>query len=175
MDGMNITGKLFADELTEWSIEAGFIQSQCQMSIYYQYAPDGEKIAVSSYVDYYVYWYISETIGKQFVENLGKRFHVIFLGYTYWFMLFSISQKKYHYISVDQAIYYTSIVAKYLDTGTVNTSTKFLKTTLPSDMILTKDNASTSDEQFEKLTREINNHYIYCIISLNICYIQEYI
>ena len=33
MYGMTNSGKLFADELTEWLIEEGFIQSQCQMSI----------------------------------------------------------------------------------------------------------------------------------------------
>ena len=33
MYGMTNYGKLFADELTEWLIEEGFIQSQCQMSI----------------------------------------------------------------------------------------------------------------------------------------------
>ena len=36
---MNNSGKLFADEFIEWLLEAGFIQSQCQMSIYYKYAP----------------------------------------------------------------------------------------------------------------------------------------
>ena len=41
MCGMTNSGKLFADELTEWLIEAGFIQYQCQMSIYYKYAPGG--------------------------------------------------------------------------------------------------------------------------------------
>ena len=44
MYGMTNSGKLFADELTEWLTEAGFIQSQCQMYIYYRYAPDGSKI-----------------------------------------------------------------------------------------------------------------------------------
>ena len=44
MYGMTNSGKLFADELTEWLIEAGFIQSQCQMSIYYKYAPYRRKI-----------------------------------------------------------------------------------------------------------------------------------
>ena len=38
---MTNSGKRFADELTEWLIEEGFMQSQCQMSIYYKYAPDG--------------------------------------------------------------------------------------------------------------------------------------
>ena len=34
MYGMTKSGKLFADEFTEWLLEAGFIQSQCHMSIY---------------------------------------------------------------------------------------------------------------------------------------------
>ena len=39
MYGMNNSRKLFSDELTERLLEAGFIQSQCQMYIYYNYAP----------------------------------------------------------------------------------------------------------------------------------------
>ena len=57
MYGMTNPGKLFAGDLTEWLIEEGFMQSQCQMSIYYKYAPDGSKIVVLSYVDDCVYWY----------------------------------------------------------------------------------------------------------------------
>ena len=43
-------GKLLADELIEWLPEAGFILSQCQMYIYYKYAPDRSKTFVLSYV-----------------------------------------------------------------------------------------------------------------------------
>ena len=57
MYGITNSSKLFADELTEWLIEEVFIQSQCQMSIYYKYAPDGSKIVVLSYDDDCVYWY----------------------------------------------------------------------------------------------------------------------
>ena len=53
-----------------------------------------------------------------------------------------------HSISVDQAIYDTSIVAKYLDNATVKTSTNFYKTTLPADMIFTKADAYTSVRKF---------------------------
>ena len=73
---------------------------------------------------------------------------------------------KDHSISIDQAIYASSIVEKYLDTDTVKASTKFYKTPLPSDMIFTKEYVSTSDEQVEKLTREFNIHYRSCIGSL---------
>ena len=40
MYGMTNFGKQFDNELTEWLIEEGFMQSQCQMSIYCRYAPD---------------------------------------------------------------------------------------------------------------------------------------
>ena len=73
-----------------------------------------------------------------FVDTLGKRFHVNFLGYAHWFMLIRISQMKDHSICVSQARYTTSIVAKYLDTATVKVSTKFYKTTFPADIIFTK-------------------------------------
>ena len=112
MYGMTNSGKFFADKLTEWFLEAGFIQSKCQMSIYYKYAPYGSKIVVLSYVDDCVYWYTNEDLEKWFVDNLGKRFHVKFLGYAHWFMSIIIYQLKDHSISVDQARYATSIVTK---------------------------------------------------------------
>ena len=90
---------------------------------------------IISHVDDFVYWYTNEDIGKWFIDNLGKRFHVNFLGYAHWFMSIIISQLKNYSFSVDQARYSISIVAKYLDTATVKVSNKFYKTTLPSDMI----------------------------------------
>ena len=86
MYGMTNSGKFFADDLTEWLIKAGFIQSQCHMYIYYKYAPYGYIIIVISYVDDCVNWYTNEDLGKWFVDTLGKIFHVNFLGYAHWFM-----------------------------------------------------------------------------------------
>ena len=133
------------------------------MSIYYKYAPDGSNIVVLSYVDDCVYWYTNEDIGKWFVDTSGKKFHVNFLGFAQWFISIGISQLKDHSISVDQARYANSIVAKYFDTATVKVSNKFYKTTLPADMIFTKEYVSTSDEKIERLTREYNIHYRACI------------
>ena len=39
MCGMTNRGKLFADELTEWLLESGFIQYQCHIPIYYERGP----------------------------------------------------------------------------------------------------------------------------------------
>ena len=72
---------------------------------------------------------------------------------------------KDHSISVDQARYDTYIVAKYLDTARVKTSTNFYKTALSYDMIFTKADSYTIDEKVNKLTREFNIHYRSCIKS----------
>ena len=80
------------------------------------------------------------------METLGKRLHVNFLGYAHFFVSIRIYKMKDHYISVDQARYTTSIVANYLDTSKVRTSTKFHNTTLTYNIIFTKADASTSDE-----------------------------
>ena len=100
------------------------------------------------------------------MDTLGKIFHVNFLGYAHWFMSLIIYQMKDHYIYVDQARYETFIVVKYLDTATVKASKFFYNTTLPFGMIHTKADASTSDEQVEKLTREFNINHRACIGSL---------
>ena len=108
---------------------------------------------MSSYVDDCVYLYTYEELRNWFVDKLGMRFHVNFLGYSHCFMSIRISQLKDHYFSVDQDGYYTSAVAKYLDTSTIKENSKFHKTTLPHDMIFTKEYASTSDEQMELLPK----------------------
>ena len=79
-------GNVFAENLIEWLIEAGFIKSQYQMSIYYKYVPVGTKIVVLYYADECVYRYTSGTLGKQIVDNLGKILHVNLLGYAHWFV-----------------------------------------------------------------------------------------
>ena len=68
--GMTNSGKLFFDEFTYWLLEGGFIKSQCQMSIYYKYAPDGTTIIVLFYVDDCIYSYTSEALVKWSVDNL---------------------------------------------------------------------------------------------------------
>ena len=64
--GMTNSGKLFSSKWTKWLLEAGFIQSQCQMSIYYKYAPYGSTTVILSYVDDCVYWYTYEALGECF-------------------------------------------------------------------------------------------------------------
>ena len=75
----------FSGEFTNWIIdEAGFERSQCQISIYYNFAPYRCRLVVLSYVDDYVYWYISEELGKWFVDMLLNKLHAHFLECQHW-------------------------------------------------------------------------------------------
>ena len=134
---MNNYGKLFDDELINFMIdEARFKQQQWQITIYYKYAPYGSKLVVLSYIDDCVFCYTYEELGKWFVDTLGKKFHVNFLGYANWFMSIRLSQLKEYSTPVDQARYATAVVSKYLDTDAVKEYSKFPKTNLPHDVIL---------------------------------------
>ena len=65
MYGMTNSGKLFDDELTDWLLEAVFIQSQHHMSIYYKYATYGTKIVV-----YLMLTTVSISILLKLLENV---------------------------------------------------------------------------------------------------------
>ena len=83
--------------------------------------------------------------------TLGNILPVEFLLFENWFMSIRILQLKDHYISVDQDIYATSVVSKYIDTAIFKTSTKFYQTISPYAIIFTKDDVSTSDEKVGNL------------------------
>ena len=68
-------------------------------------------------------------------------------------MYIRISQLKEHYISVCQARYDTYVVAKDIYTAIIKENSKFHKTTLTHDLIFTKEDYSTSDEQLEVFYR----------------------
>ena len=123
----------------------------CLMPIYWKYRPYGSKLVMLYYVDDWIYCYTSEELGKWFVGTLGNILHVNFLGHAHWFMSITISQLKYHSISVYQVRYATSVSENYLDIDTIKEKSKYHDTTLPHDMIFTKEYASNNDEQVEVL------------------------
>ena len=61
---MTNSRKLSSDELTEWLLEEGFIQYQCQISIYHKYAPDGKKL-----LSYLMLMNVSIVVVMNLLEN----------------------------------------------------------------------------------------------------------
>ena len=50
-------------------------------------------------------------------------------------------------------------MSKYLDTSAIKENSKFHKTTVPHDMVFTKEDTPTSEKQAEALYREYKIHY----------------
>ena len=99
------------------------------------------------------------------MDTLGNRFHVNFLGYAHWFMSIKIPQLKYHYISVYQYRYATSLVENDIDTPIIRENSKFHKNTFPRDIIFTKEDYYNSYEKVEVMSIEYNIQYRACMIS----------
>ena len=127
---------------------------QCQISINYKYAPDVSKIVVLYYDGYCLFWYKHEDLVKWFVDSLGTRIHVKFVGYPHWFMSISISQLKNYLISVDQDRYATAVMSTYLDTATVQENSKFVR--LPCLMI---------QHSLNKMLLQVMTTWEYCLTS----------
>ena len=108
------------------------------MYIYHKYAPYIYNLFVLSYVYGYVFWYTSEELGKWFWGALGKRFSAKFQVYAHWFMSIIISQLKYYSIPVYQDRYATAAMSKYLYTSRIKENSKFDKTALSHNMVVTK-------------------------------------
>ena len=64
MYGMTNCENFFDEELIEWLLEAGFIQSQCKMFIYYKYELYGSKL-----LSYLMLMIVSIGIQKKILEN----------------------------------------------------------------------------------------------------------
>ena len=60
---------------------------------------------------------------------------------------------------MDQTRYDTFVVIKYIETATTKENSDFHKTTLPNDILITKEYASTTDKKVDMLYREYNIHY----------------
>ena len=69
-------------------------------------------------------------------------------------MSIRVSKFRNYYISVDKVAYDKSDVEKYLDTVTIKENSKSRKTTLPHDMLFTKEDAYTNDNQVNVLSRD---------------------
>ena len=113
-----------------------------------------------------IYYYTSENLGRWFVDALGKRFNVTFLGHAHWLIIIRITQNVDVSVSADQSRYFLAIVNKYLSHAMVRAIDKHHNRFLPCDMIFKKGDASEIGVQVEDLMRKYNVYYRACIGAL---------
>ena len=72
-------GKLFADKLTEWLLEKGFVQFQCQLFIYYKYLPYRKQMLFCIMLMNVSIVILMKLLEKWSGSTIGNRLRVNFL------------------------------------------------------------------------------------------------
>ena len=80
------------------------------------------------------------------MDTLGNILPVKFLGYVQWFIFIRISQLRDHSVSVNQARYAICVFGNDLETAAIKKNSMIHDTTLPHDIIFTKEYTSASDK-----------------------------
>ena len=136
------------------------------MYIYYKYAP-----YVKNIVFYLMMMIVSIGIHLKLLENGLWNIYERYSMWNYWDIHIGLCQSgfpiwrtiPFQYIRIDMILLLWLII--WILPQSIQVQSVY-KTTFPYNIIFTKDDASASDYQVNKLTRKLNIHYIACIGSL---------
>jgi hypothetical protein len=166
MYGMTLSGKFWYQDLMEFLVSIGFIQSSVIRCLIYQKYNDGSVIFILNYVDDMLYYGNSDQSLLAFEMKLLERCNLELKGQAHWYLATRITQLASYDVIIDQSWYCKSVIKKYLDSvGCKNVSRKHT-IPLPSDFISTSKDCSESEEKATILGEEYKLDYASCIGSL---------
>ena len=103
---MTYSSKYWFQELREWLIAEGFVQSKVHPCFFCKEYEDKSVVKLLDYVDDRLYFSTSNASIKTFKEHLSECFDVEVLGQEHWYLLTCITQEQIFNITVDQSRYY---------------------------------------------------------------------
>ena len=169
MYGLILSGKFWFEELMDWLLEYGFMQSKVQLSYFWHECTDGMCIHVLDYVNDMLYFGSCTSLHKLFEEALVGCFNVNLLGQASWFLQTWVIQEADFLIIFDQTHYTCMVMCKYLGDPTDNTPTKSVhqyQTPLPSMFISSKADYAKSLHEVGELTKHFGYDYQFIIGAL---------
>jgi len=153
-------------DLMEFLISIGFIQSTVVKCLFFKKLTDGSVIFLLNYVDDMLYYGSSDDALLTFEIQLSERFNLETKGQAHWYLATRITQLASYDIILDQTRYCSSFIKKYLDSvGCKNVSRKHT-IPLPCDFVPTSEDCSETEEKSEILMDEYKLDYASCIGSL---------
>jgi hypothetical protein len=164
--GMTLSGKYWYQDLMEFLVSIGFIQSTVIRCLFFKKFPDGSVIFLLNYVDDMLYYGNSDDTLLIFETKLSERFNLETKGQAHWYLATRITQLASYDIILDQTRYCNSILKKYLESvGCKNVSRKHT-IPLPCDFVPTSEDCSETEEKAAILMDEYKLDYASCIGSL---------
>jgi transposase InsO family protein len=166
MYGMSLSGKYWYQELQEFLLENGFLQSKVIACLFWKVFPDGSSLCLLDYVDDCLYFGTNDASLKQFEMEISARFDLTLMGQAHWYLSTRITQSANFNITLDQSRYCLSIIRRYLDTvGCANVSREHT-TPLPLEFVPTADDNSVDEAAAEALSNEFNLDVASCVGAL---------
>ena len=166
MYGMALSGKYWYQELQEWLLENGFIQSKVIACLFWKTFEDGSKVYLLDYVDDCLYYGTSDVSLKKFETEISARFDLTLMGQAHWYLSTRIQQSENFDITIDQSRYCLSIIRRYLDTVGCANITREHSTPLPLDFVPTADDNSVDEAAATALSTEYNLDFASCVGAL---------
>jgi len=166
MYGMTLSGKFWYQDLLEFLVSMGFLQSTVICCLFYQKYSDGSVIFILNYVDDMLYYGTSDQTLLGFEMKLSERFNLELKGQVHWYLATRITQLASYDIILDQTRYCKAIIKKYLDS--VGCKNVIRKHTIPltTDFVATLEDCSKTEESATELGEEYKLDYASCIGSL---------
>ncbi len=118
MYGMILSGKYWYQDLMEFLISIGFIQSSIIRCLFYRRFSNGSVLFVLNYINYMLYFGTSDDTLLAFETKLSKRFNLETKGQAHWYLATRITQLANHDIILDQTRHCNSILRQYFDSVT---------------------------------------------------------
>jgi hypothetical protein len=166
MYGMTLSGKYWYQELQEYLLGQGFVQSTTIPCLFYKIYEDGSVIFLLNYVDDLLYYGTRITTIKIFEDHLLQRFDLQLMGQSHWYLSTRITQTTDYDIIIDQTRYCKSVLKRYLDSVGHPNNIQPHNTPLPLEFSPTTQDSSATLEDAHQLSTEFNLDYASCIGSL---------
>ena len=154
MYGGTLSGKWWNQELTDWLISVGFVQSQLDGTYFVRINPDGSYIRLIFHVDDMIYFGNNDEIEQAFENEIKGRFNVNILGRANWFLQMRIHHHSDGSISIDQHRYVLNLLQRFTSKDAPYGSPRFRDTPAPPEYVYSITNRPVTQEDHQKINEK---------------------
>jgi hypothetical protein len=146
MYGGTLSGKWWNQELTDWLLSIGFLQSSLDGTYFVRIYPDGSFIRLIFHVDDMLYYGNDDDIERTFEAEIKGRFNVHIMGQAHWFL----QMRLHHYadgsISFDQHRYVLNLLQRFATDETPYGMPKHRDTPAPPEYVFSIANRPVTQQ-----------------------------
>ncbi len=135
MYGGTLSGKWWNQELTDWLISVGFVQSQLDGTYFVRINADGSYIRLIFHIDDMLYFGNNDKVEQAFENEIKGQFNVNILGRANWFLQMRIHHHSDGSISIDQHRYVLNLLQRFTSKDAPYGTPRFRDTPAPPEYV----------------------------------------